>query len=170
MKTDTQFRIMKILRLKAQGMNPTQIAEKVGVSRQRVHQIVNTLSPEQQAQFRSNSRKRKPRTPEVRVCANENCSNTFDTFTNAKRKFCSHTCCTRPSKYASKDEQRLIMNARKLNLYHNDYIFRKVHKAAVKRYYESVKADPIKWAEWKRKQNVYVKAYQARKRLHANSK
>ncbi len=148
-------RIETIKQLRQEGKTYQQVADAIGVTRQRVHQIY------------SYGEKHNQRNPLVeRKCGNPKCVNVMsfrDTLTNKKKQYCSRACLLEVVKLPREEKLRRL--AAKANRYYHTYkdepwmkdqVKRHNHKyhdsplgrAAMKRAYAKMKADPVRWSRY----------------------
>lgn len=132
------LRKLKMVAMATEGKRPKEIAEELGISRQRVLQIALTLTPAHQQLF-----KPKRAELEMRVCANPKCDKKFFEMPYSKTRYCSRACGTAwhikydvPAEFSKTKAEHVKW------LYNHYPEYREKRRIMMNKYLKKVMADP----------------------------
>lgn len=161
MTINIEKRIQKILSLRGKQLGLLEIGENIGVSRERIRQIVQTkMTDEQRKIFYSFKTKQKDRTVRVTRCC-PICGTKDKVVPSCKQQTCSRKCGAKlMQKHKFKQApDGLVGQARIKWLYQNDKNFRKLHAERMHTRWERLKANKKKYIAWSEKQAIYTKRW-----------
>lgn len=156
-------KLIQIMEYKEQGLNLRQIGEKLGVTRQRIDQIVHTQIPEAQ-RFLFQKKKTEIVKNNCKTCGKE--MTYSSAYAGGKgRNYCSQKCrSVGMTKYKTPEERRVGLALYRKKRYAGSEEVRKRLRASVKKWLKKALKDPVYKAHHKKLQ------YEAVRRFHVKHK
>jgi hypothetical protein len=147
-------RLVRVIKMREKAMTYEQIAQKVGVTRERVRQIGVKARPDL---FNGKAFLIPLVEVTCRKCGKKRVIRLSLYETNKDKKFyCSRTC---RRKYPSVEARVKAMNERKKEHYHASPSFRKKLRTSANRWRENLKKDKNKWLAFEAKNKKYQAEY-----------
>ncbi len=141
-------RIAQLFEWRREGLSLTQIAPKLGITKERVRQLVaEYLPPELQTQHAKKVQRTCPK-----------CGTSFEVIETEGKKYCSRVChIAAITKYTTPEEAKEGQRKRNNWRYHNDPKRRAQQIAANKQWHDKAKHNPEFQAKWRAYHAVWKK-------------